>query len=212
MRSALFIVFAGAALAAVVSLAAAAALGAFASGGSASAARAGADGVKVHGQWTVVIRSKSGKVVRRYHFHNDFQPIGVSGGDGAFSAILAGSNVAGDWDVSLNGSACPASNGNFCQLFEADATPSFFSATADTKNLTVTVPTAAPDAYKIVLSGSVPAANDGTITRVSRGLQRCSSSSTVGHDCGIGYNAITDRTLSPAITVRPDRAWLSPSS
>jgi hypothetical protein len=176
-------------------------LGAFAAGGSASAARAGAGGVKVHGQWTVVVRSKSGQVVRRYNFHNEFQALGASGGDGAFSAILAGNNVAGDWDVSLQGNACPASNGNFCQLFEPDASPSFFAPGADTKNLVVTVPTGAPDAFKIVLSGSVPATNDGTITRVSTGLQKCSAGSTVGQDCSIGYNAITDRTLSSPITV-----------
>ncbi len=195
------LVFAGAALVAVVSLVAAAALGAFAAGGSASAARAGADGVRVHGQWTIVVHSKSGQVVRRYHFHNDFQASGIFGGDGAFSQILSGSKVPGAWDVSLQGSGCPASNGNFCQLFEPDSTPPFFAAGADTKNLTVTVPTVAPDAYKIVLAGTVPATNDGTITRVGSGLQVCVTSATVGHDCGGGYNAITDRTLATPITV-----------
>jgi hypothetical protein len=147
------------------------------------------------------VLSKSGKVVRTYRFHNDFVPTGASGGDGALSAILSGGSVAGDWDVSLQGSACPASNANFCQLFPADSSPSFFNAAADTKNLTVTVPTSGTDSFKIVLAGTVPAANDGTITRVSSGLQKCSAVSSAGHDCGIGYNEITDRTLSTPITV-----------
>ena len=197
------LVLAGAALAAVVSLAAAAALGAFASGGSASAARAGADGVQVHGHWTIVVRSKSGQVVRRYNFHNDFvgAGLGTSGGAHAFAKILSGAAAPGDWDLSISGSACPASNANFCQMFEPDASPSFFAAGADTKNLTVTEPTTGTDAFKIVLSGSVNAANDGTITRVSTGLQVCGTGATVGSDCGIGYNEITDRTLATPVTV-----------
>ncbi len=184
---------------AVAGLVAAAAFGAFSS--AARPAAAGADGVRVQGHWTISVLSKSGKVVRTYRFHNDFQPIGANGGDGAFSGILSGSSVAGDWDVSLQGSACPAGNGNFCQLFPADANPAFFNGTADTKNLTVTVPASGTDAFKIVLAGSVPAATDGTITRVSSGLQKCTSGSSPGHDCGIGYNTITDRTLGTPITV-----------
>jgi hypothetical protein len=196
------LVLAGAALAAVVSLAVAAAFGAFAAGGSASAARAGADGVKVHGQWTVVVRSKSGQVVRRYHFHNDFvTTLGTSGGSHAFAKILSGAAAPGDWDLSISGDACPASNANFCQMFEPDASPSFFNADADTKNLTVTEPTSGTDAFKIVLQGTVPAANDGSITRVSTGLQVCGAGSAVGSDCSIGYNEITDRTLSSPIAV-----------
>ncbi len=196
------LVLAGAALAAVASLAVAAALGAFAAGGTASTARAGADGVNVHGQWTVVVRSKSGQVVRRYHFHNEFvTTLGTSGGSHAFAKILSGAAVPGDWDLSIQGSACPASNGNFCQMFEPDATPSFFAPGADTKNLTVTEPTSGTDAFKIVLHGSVDASADGSITRVGTGLQVCGTGSTIGSDCSIGYNEITDRTLGSPITV-----------
>jgi hypothetical protein len=196
------LVAASIALAAVVGLAVAAALGAFASSGRTAASGVGV-GVRVHGHWTIVVRSTSGKVVGRYHFHNDFVTgAGASGGPAAFAGILSGGNAPGDWDVSLRGSGCPASNTNFCQMFESDANPSFFVSPPDTKNLTVTVPSSGTDAYKIVLQGSVTATDDGTIDRVSTGLQKCSASSTVGSDCGIGYNAITDRTLGSSVAVQ----------
>ena len=194
------------ALAVVVGLAVAAAFGAFASGGKATAAgatNAGSNAVHVHGHWTVVVRSTSGKVVARYHFHNDFvgASLGTSGGADAFAEILSGNGAPGDWDLSISGSACPASNANFCQMFEPGSSPSFFPSPPDTKNLTVTAPTTGSDAFKIVLQGDVTATNDGNITRVSTGLQRCPSSAAVGGDCGIGYNEITDRSLSSAIPV-----------
>jgi len=196
-------VLAGVALAAAVGLGVAAAFGAFATGAGTSAAGAGADGVRVHGHWTLVVRSRSGKVVGRYHFHNDFNgpALGTSGGADAFSQILSTAMVAGDWDVSLRGSGCPASNGNFCQIFEPDATPVFGAFPPDTKNLTVAAPESGTDAFKIVLQGSVVATNDGTIDRVDSGLQKCAAGSTVGHDCGVGYNAVTTRTLPSPIPV-----------
>jgi hypothetical protein len=195
-------VLAGAALVVAAGLTVAAALGAFASTVGTAAAGAGADTVTVHGHWTIVVRTTTGKVVGRYRFHNDFVTgLGASGGPSAFAAILSGSNAPGDWDVTIAGTGCPASNGNFCQMFESDASPSFFASPPDTKNLTVTVPSTGTDAYKIVLQGHVTATDDGNINRVSTGLQKCGASSTVGADCGIGYNAITDRSLGTPINV-----------
>ena len=163
----------------------------------ASRHQAAPDGVHVHGNWTVVVRDGHGKVVRRAVFHNDFVTgLGSSGGDAAFAAILSHQNTPGAWDVSIQGAACPADNGNFCQMFEPGSNPSFFAADADTKNLTITVPSSGTDAFKIVLQGDVHAANTGTITRVGSGLQICPSTATVGADCGHGYNEITDRNLS----------------
>jgi len=196
------LVLAGVALAAAVGLIVAAALGAFVSSGRTAAAGAHVDGVHVHGHWTIVVRNTSGKVVGRYHFHNDFvgAALGTSGGADALAEILSGGKAPGDWDLSIQGSACPASNGNFCQMFEPDANPSFFASPPDTKNLTVTAPTSGTDAFKIVLQANVTATNDGEITRVGSGLQKCQSSAAVGADCAIGYNEITDRTLSSPIT------------
>jgi hypothetical protein len=196
------LVLAGVALTVAAGLAVAAALGAFASSGRTAAAGAGADTVTVHGRWTVVVRSTSGRVVGRYRFHNDFVTgLGAVGGPAAFAAVLSGSNAPGDWDVSVAGTGCPASNGNFCQMFEPDANPSFFASPPDTKNLSVTVPSSGTDAFKIVLQGSVTATDDGNINRVSTGLQKCAAASAVGADCGAGYNSITDRSLGTPISV-----------
>jgi hypothetical protein len=192
------------ALAVAIGLAVAAVFGAFASGGKATAAGANAGGnaIHVHGHWTVVVRSTSGKVVGRYHFHNDFTGagLGASGGADAFAAILSGGNAPGGWDVTIQGSACPASNGNFCQMFLPGSSPVIFASPPDTKNLTVTAPTSGTDAYTIVLHGDVTATDDGTISRVSTGLQKCPPGATVGADCSVGYNEITDRTLSTPIS------------
>jgi hypothetical protein len=194
---------AGAVLAVAVGLVAAAAFGAFSSSAKLAAAGAGADRIQVQGHWTVVVRSTSGKIVGRYHFHNDFvgPSLGTSGGADALAEILSGTRAPGAWDVSIQGSACPASNGNFCQMFLPGASPSFFASPPDTKNLTVTAPTTGADAFKIVLQGDVTATNDGTITRVGTGLQKCPASSGVGADCGVGYNEVTDRSLASAISV-----------
>jgi hypothetical protein len=197
------LVLAGVALAVAVGVAVAAGLGAFASSGRTAAAGAHVDGVHVHGHWTIVVRSTSGKVVGRYHFHNDFNGAGsgTSGGADALSQILSGTNAPGDWDVSIHGSGCPATNANFCQMFEPDASPVFGAFPPDTKNLTVSAPESGTDAFKVVLVASVTATNDGTIDRVDSGLQKCPASSAVGHDCGVGYNAVTTRLLSSPISV-----------
>lgn len=200
-RRRLFVSVSG--VAAVAGLVAATALGVFTHAGSVASGAARSEGVQVHGHWTIVVRSRSGKVVSRHNFHNDFvgAGLGTSGGSHAFAKILSGGGAPGAWDVSIQGTACPASNAGFCQMFEPDATPSFFVFPPDTKNLTVTEPTSGTDAFKIVLASSVSATSDGTITRVSTGLQACAASATVGHDCGIGYNEITDRTLPTPISV-----------
>jgi len=149
------------------------------------------------------VRSTSGKVVGRYHFHNDFNGpgFGTSGGSDALSQILSGAKAPGGWDVSIHGTGCPASNGNFCQMFLPGSSPVIFASPPDTKNLTVTAPESGTDAFKVVLQGSVTATDDGTIDRVDSGLQKCPAGATVGADCSVGYNAITTRILATPINV-----------
>ena len=64
--------------------------------------------MQVHGHWTVVVRSTSGKVVGRYHFHNDFN--GPSFGTQRRRRGVLGdpqrAKVPGDSDVSIHGSVC----------------------------------------------------------------------------------------------------------
>ena len=194
--------FAGA-LVVAVGLVATASFGALSPSGKPAATGVGSDGVQVHGQWAVVVRSIDGMVVGQYEFHNDFvgAELGTSGGADALAQILSGSKAPGAWDLSIQGSGCPASNGHFCQMFEPASSPSFFATPPDTKNLTVTAAESGTDAFKIVLQGSVTATDDGTIDRVGTGLQRCPPTAAVGADCGIGYNEITDRTLGTPINV-----------
>lgn len=200
-------------IAVVTALVIAAALGVFTHGQTATATHASTDGVKVHGQWTILVRDKSGKIVSRHNFHNEFLSLGdiaTSGpecgqcGDNAISTILSGQMVAGDWSITIFGNAC---SGGFtqCRLYEPDEDVSALAGgITRTNNLTVTVPTTGPDTWKIVLHGTVSPPSDGTITGVETTVQACSSGSTPGADCGgsdVNTRPFTDRTLAPAVDV-----------
>ena len=193
----------------VTALAAATALGAFTHGGEGTATGSGASNVKVHGQWTIVVRTKSGRIVSRHNFHNDFIT-GDENGDQAFATILSGEATAGDWLVSLKGSSCDV---YACILAAADQTKgqleTGFPGHIIANDLTVGA--GGPDATDIVLSGSGPAPLDGSISEVGTFLEACPNGFPAGKDCwlnnpsspptGYHFNAITDRVLPSPISV-----------
>ena len=129
------------------------------------------------------------------------ESLGANHAGRAVWGVLSGRNVAGDWDVTLAGTACPPSNRDFCQLFEEDATTRAFDATADAKSLEVRMATAAGGAFNVVLTGTLPVPLAGTIVRVATGLQACPPRSTAGRDCGVFYDAISDRYLPTPVRV-----------
>ena len=194
------IVLAGAIVAAIAAvLGIAAALGAFSSSGSPAAAPAA--GTRVEGHATIAVLGTNGKPIRRSRIDLHFLPLGPNHAGRAVWGILSGRNVAGDWDVTLAGTACPKTNRLFCQLYEADATTRAFDATADAKKLKVALASAGPGAFETVLAGTLPIARSGTIVRVATGLQSCPPVAKAGRDCDVFYDPISDQALPTPVRV-----------
>ena len=191
---------AGIAAAVAAGIGIAAALGEFSSGSGPAAAPA--PGVSVLAHATIAVVDANGKAVATPRVPIDLLSLGAHHAGQTVWGILSGRNVAGDWDVTLAGTACPPSNRDFCQLFEADATTTAFDATADAKDLEVRMATAAGGAFRLVLAGTLPVARAGTIVRLATGLQACPPRSPAGRDCAVSYDAISDRFLSTPVRVK----------
>jgi len=124
----------------------------------------GADRLKVHGQWTILVRNKRHKIVQRRHFENSL----VTTGAGTIAQLLTGNVVGGSWGVNITfGAIVDAHN-------TASDSPPFY------KNLVVTAPTSGPDANKVVLSGTATPSADTTITQVDTYLGLCTGPATAG--------------------------------
>ena len=116
------------------------------------------DKLTVHGQWTIVVHNKRGKVVARRHFENALVP----GGAGLLSQLLSRQISAGSWGVNIGfGAIVDATN-------SASDSPPFY------KNLVVSAPTTGPDANKLVLSGNATPSSNVTIGNVDTYLGSCS--------------------------------------
>jgi hypothetical protein len=132
------------------------------------------EGVKVIGEWTIVIRDEAGNVVRRSDFRNAlFQ----GQGSGSLSSVLSRQRPIGQWVVLLAGEAgttpcgTPA-NGKSCGLAEQLSSRLQFQPVTDyVAGLTVGLDPA--DGTKMRLQGSMRATGSGTITNVSTMLGRC---------------------------------------
>jgi hypothetical protein len=134
--------------------------------GSQPAARAASDGppagaqsegIKVHGQWTIDIRNTDGSLASHHEFKNALDSFGAT----ALAQMLGRQTVTGVWGVSLWQIACVIG-----EVGSTDPEAQF-------KTLTVTVPTAGPNAGKLVLSGNATAEADGDIAQVGTGIGLC---------------------------------------
>jgi hypothetical protein len=186
-------------LAVVIAILLAAAFGRFGGTSHAVAAKAGApaaNGVTIHGQWTLQVRASSGRVLRTYRFHNDlFNPFGA----GELTNHLKGSFSNGPWQVLLAGSPqpCAVSGGaTSCGISEVGAEPAGFQGD-NTYNLTKS-----SIANGFRLQGSVIVDAAGTITSVQTYLSHCVSS-TAPADCHgeNGWSRVTQRVLGSSVSV-----------
>src|SRR5438046_2593891 len=180
----------------VAAVVVAAAFGAFTHAGSRAAAKAAPAnpnkvGVKVHGHWTLQVRSPSGRVVRTYRFHND---LASPFAQGQLTQNLTAGVTTGPWQVLLQGSPSPCQistfTGQSCGIAEVGAEPAGFQGD-NTFNLTKSNIT---NGFR--LRGSVVVDNDGTITTVHTYLSHCVSS-VAAADChgDSGWGRITQRVL-----------------
>ena len=132
------------------------------------------EGIRVRGEWTIVIRNEDGSVASRHEFRNAFVP---SLGGPMLANVLKNTSVIAEWSISMQGFACVNVSGQpgNCILVQnpawvAQAPQQFFA------TLTTAVPTSGPNAGKFVLTGSAKAFRTAAVTVVS----------TFGHECPAG--------------------------
>ena len=137
-----------------------------------------AEGIAVHGHWTIEVRNPDGSLVVHREFDNALQ----SRGNETIISILAREKVAGRWNVVVVGSPTPPCRGSStdmnCSVSEATepgTAPDVF------KTLTVTK-AGTGDAAKLVLSGRVTIANTTNINQVATNLKYCSPTVSLA-DC-----------------------------
>jgi hypothetical protein len=166
---------------------------------SQTAAGAGQEGIKVHGEWTLTVRNTDGTVAARHEFKNALYP---GGGDKILAQLLTGTVVAGQWSVALFASSATACNANNapCTIVESPSPNA-----ANSRDLTRSIPTSGPDAGKLVLRGSVRVPSNATITIVQTELSSCAPSTPPG-SCVSAFNVgFTQKVLTTGVPVAQDQ-------
>jgi hypothetical protein len=166
-----------------------------------------AQGIGVHGAWTITVKSRAGAVVGRRSFHNDLTDQGRK----LLAEILTGDAVAGGWFVTLsagNGALACDSQTDSCTV--AEATPGELGhLRARLIDFPQTPTDGQPQQKAIELSGvtravsSAPAAPAG-IRFVSTGLRSCDRQRTAAQ-CetqGVGSSRFTSRQIAPIPVAR----------
>ena len=151
--------------------------------------------IKVHGDWTIVVRNRDGSVASTANFENSI----VGGGSSFFARMMARQAGQFYWGVRLENLCGTAPTLKACLLAEpASAGDSILSSIyqgAMTQGLTISNPTSGPNAYKFVLTGSFTSANTGQITRV--GTETVTPSGTADN-----IESVTGTTLQAPISVQ----------
>ncbi len=157
-----------------------------------------AEGIAVHGHWTLEVRNLDGNLVERCEFENAL----AIDGSTTLSMILARQKTITGWSIGLSGTISPflSDSGEQRQGFIVDST----CPTAGCqyfKTLTINVPTSGDNLNKLVLSGTATAHQDGTITHVRTHLwiQPATDPST-GSYLGIGPD-FTNYRLPSAVNL-----------
>jgi hypothetical protein len=123
-----------------------------------------AEGIQVHGDWTIVVRNPDGSLAGRYEFQNAL----TSHGAGWLAELLAREESVGLWRVHLVGVPLPCNRVDIpnqattCRIGEANDNTGWNSFDAvHSTNLSVEA-----DGVALVLEGSVAAQNTTEITNV----------------------------------------------
>jgi hypothetical protein len=137
------------------------------------------EGIKVIGDWTIVVRDQAGQEVQRSQFRNAL----MGGGAASLASLLGRGRTIGDWIIILtNGSAsylngaqpCTTAAGtaSSCGLIERPSSQIPFQGTTDFA-VGLTVGPDPSNGSRLILSGSRRVTNDSYITSVSTMLGLC---------------------------------------
>jgi hypothetical protein len=147
------------------------------------------EGITVHGQWTITVRNPDGTVAATHKFENSLLATGAT----LLVQVLARQKAVQYWQVRLinkDGCVCNrAGNRVDCGIIDSSLTP---DVSTDFATLSVSAPSTGPNAGKLVLSGTAPAAFDGQIKAVT---------TSVGNTCA--PNSCSSTTWSPFTAAFP---------
>jgi len=165
-------------------------------------AHATQDGIKVHGQWMIVIRNPDGSIASRQEFENSLQM-----GDQVLAGVLGHTMTVGPWSILIRdpcvGHGAGGGQQGGCHIHEANAPG--FPASESFAGLTVKL-SGTPTLNALILSGSAKSTYGGTIFRVET-IQSTCPATTLPADCGTtAHNFIfTQQDISP-ITIQPGQS------
>jgi hypothetical protein len=151
------------------------------------------EGIKVHGDWTIVIRNADGSIASRNEFKNALVPVGA----GNIAALLTGNLSVGTWLIYFDGAG-------ICQVYQSNcfiSTPRYgLQNILASNNLTVTAGAGA-DYGKVFLTGSLKATGAGTIAQVATLISPCAGNVAAGSCSSSILSDFSQRTLNTAIQV-----------
>ena len=138
------------------------------------------EGITVHGHWVIDVLNHDGSLASRHEFENALDTVL---GPKVLVGLLARKAAPGFWRVILygqgnNGPCGTDAAPNVCTISESGV-----SYTADSKNLVVT---ASADGLKLILSGSVTAMRNASVSGVGTQTYACAASNTPAAPCGNG--------------------------
>jgi hypothetical protein len=148
------------------------------------------EGIKVHGDWVIVIRNEDGSVAARHEFQNALV------NPNPLSTILTHGGSAGQWFIFLNGPSRPCLGDPLipgaCRLTETG------SAVANNAEMKVSVNAPGPGApTTLLMVGSVKAQTAAQITSVQTILTVCPSSQPPSIGCNGSFNGFTAKDVTP---------------
>jgi hypothetical protein len=203
---------AGAAALAVLALLALAAFGAFGKTSvlAKSSPAANANAIKVHGRWTIEVKSPAGQRVSIRRFENALQ---LPDGSAVLSKFLARENSPGAWSIVLDSSDPPCSRDGsptgasvFCLIsesFDTDTQPWIF------KTVTVNAPTAGANANALVVRAAIDATRDGYVDSVRTLVDKCDWNAPAPCS-GTQFNeAFTYKALGSGVAVKAGQQILT---
>jgi hypothetical protein len=171
--------------------------------------RGPAEGIKIHGHWSIVIRNLDGSVASRNEFENALTT-GNGSGNAALSQFLARQYAVGTWQISFGSAGnssqdvCRTGPGAPVICFLVEPTSSS-SGPYIFPDLTVQVANSGTSAFSITLSGTAKAAAAGAISNVATNLGACAKSVGPGACAGQAESTtftFTSHALTTPISVQ----------
>jgi hypothetical protein len=138
------------------------------------------EGIKVHGNWTIVIRNPDGSVSSRHQFKNALVP---SLGGQMLLRVLRHDSGIGEWSIAIQGTPAPCDSTTLGRPANCIFTQTPGTDTNVFPTLTLTIPQTGPDAFKLVLTASAKAAHASQLTAVSTFIQECPANVAPANFC-----------------------------